>query len=184
MFVVKTPTESSFLRGCDFIDFHVKSSRPKRTEMEDLLFLFYPSNLTAPNKSHHLHLSSRAQLRDLRCAPAPAQRSSVPLVRPQNCHPERSASKIYRVTQSLWRGVEGPRRCLSTHAVRSFSTTEARPQDLLRYALDGHGYIFSCTVIIFHPQVCARSLNSGLIVRMRRPGGKTVAGPPGCGLGG
>ena len=26
-----------------------------------------------------------------------------------------------------------------------------------RYALDGHGYIFSRTVIIFHPQVCARS---------------------------
>jgi CubicO group peptidase (beta-lactamase class C family) len=34
-------------------------------------------------------------------------------------------------------------------------------------SLDVHGYIFSCTVIIFHPQVCARSLNSGLIVRMR-----------------
>ena len=37
----------------------------------------------------------------------------------------------------------------------------------LRYALDGHGYIFSCTVIIFHPKVCAKSLNSGLMVRMR-----------------
>ena len=32
---------------------------------------------------------------------------------PQNRHPERSASQIYRVTQRLWRGVEGPRRCLS-----------------------------------------------------------------------
>ena len=30
-----------------------------------------------------------------------------------NCHPERSASPIYRVTQGLWRGVEGPRRCPS-----------------------------------------------------------------------
>jgi hypothetical protein len=38
---------------------------------------------------------------------------------------------------------------------------------LLRYPPDGHGYIFSCAVIIFHPQVCARSLNSGLMVRMR-----------------
>jgi hypothetical protein len=28
-------------------------------------------------------------------------------------HPERSASQIYRVTQRLVRGVEGPRRCLS-----------------------------------------------------------------------
>jgi hypothetical protein len=32
---------------------------------------------------------------------------------PKNRHPERSASRIYRVTQRLWRGVEGPRRCLS-----------------------------------------------------------------------
>ena len=31
----------------------------------------------------------------------------------QNRHPERSASQIYRMTQRLWRGVEGPRRCLS-----------------------------------------------------------------------
>ena len=29
----------------------------------------------------------------------------------QNRHPERSASPIGRVTQRLWRGVEGPRRC-------------------------------------------------------------------------
>src|ERR1700683_513032 len=90
---------------------------------------------------------------------------------PQNRHPERSASQIDCVTQRLWRGVEGPRRCYLTHAVRSFSTTEARQQDLVRYALDGHGYIFSCTAIIFHPQVCAMSLN---------PGGR----PARCGLGG
>ena len=31
---------------------------------------------------------------------------------PQNRHPERSASQIDCVTQCLWRGVEGPRRCL------------------------------------------------------------------------
>jgi hypothetical protein len=43
---------------------------------------------------------------------------------PQNRHPERSASQIDCVTQRLWRGVEGPRRCYLTHAVRSFSTTE------------------------------------------------------------
>jgi len=67
-----------------------------------------------------------------------------------------------RVTQRLWRGVEGPRRGLITHAARSFSTTEARQQDPLRYALDGHGYIFSCTVIIFHPQVSARVFELGI----------------------
>ena len=31
---------------------------------------------------------------------------------PQNRHPERSASQIDCVSQCLWRGVEGPRRCL------------------------------------------------------------------------
>ena len=35
------------------------------------------------------------------------------------------------------------------------------------YANKEDQYIFSCNVIIFHPQVCARSLNSGLIVRTR-----------------
>src|SRR5277367_3373000 len=61
---------------------------------------------------------------------------------PQNRHPERSASQIDCVTQRLWRGVEGPRRCYLTHAARSFSTTEARKQDLVRYALDGHVHLF------------------------------------------
>ena len=50
---------------------------------------------------------------DLWCAPGSRTRVSVPLVHPQNRHPERSASPIYRVTQRLWRGVEGPRRCSS-----------------------------------------------------------------------
>jgi hypothetical protein len=49
---------------------------------------------------------------------------SVPLVPPRNRHPERSASQIDPLTQRLWRVVEGPRRCLFTHAARSFSTTE------------------------------------------------------------
>jgi hypothetical protein len=31
---------------------------------------------------------------------------------PLNRHPERSASQIDCVPQRLWRGVEGPRRCL------------------------------------------------------------------------
>jgi putative endonuclease len=32
---------------------------------------------------------------------------------PQKRHPERSASQIYRKQRALWRGVEGPRGCLS-----------------------------------------------------------------------
>src|SRR5260370_6269920 len=61
-----------------------------------------------------------------------------------------------------WRGVEGPRRCLSCQCCSElFDYPSPRTEFFLRYALDGHGYIFSSTVIIFHPQVCAESLNRG-----------------------
>jgi hypothetical protein len=50
---------------------------------------------------------------------------------PQNRHPERSASQMDRVTQRLWRGVEGPRRRLFTHAARSFLLLYARCQQAL-----------------------------------------------------
>ena len=70
-----------------------------------------------------------------------------------------------------WRGVEGPRRCLSCQCCSElFHYPSPRTEFFLRYALDGHGYIFSCTVIIFHPQSV--------------PNLCTVAGPPGAGLGG
>jgi putative endonuclease len=42
-----------------------------------------------------------------------------------------------RVTQRLWRGVEGPRRRLFIHTVRSFSTTKAR-----------HGFGCECLLYI------------------------------------
>jgi hypothetical protein len=85
---------------------------------------------------------------------------------PQNRHPERSASQIYRPVQRIQRGVRracpersrgNTNRAYLTHAARAFSTTKAREQDLLRYALDGHGYISSS---------------------------KMLAGPPGAGFGG
>jgi hypothetical protein len=38
----------------------------------------------------------------------------------QSRHPERSASLIYRKQRALWRGVEGPRRCLLADALGSF----------------------------------------------------------------
>jgi len=75
-----------------------------------------------------LHLSSRAQPRDLQCAPAPAQRS--PLVLPQNRHPERSAARIDRVTQRFWRGAEGPRRRLSYPCCSEFFNHEPEPGPL------------------------------------------------------
>jgi hypothetical protein len=52
---------------------------------------------------------------------------------------------------------------------------------LLRHALDGHGFIFSCTEIIFHLR--ARSFGIDR-VNGSQPQGKTLAGPPGVGFGG
>ena len=40
--------------------------------------------------------------------PGSRTKVSVPLVLPQNRHPERSASQIDRLAQGLWRGVEEP----------------------------------------------------------------------------
>jgi hypothetical protein len=46
---------------------------PTEAQRRDLLFLFCPSDLTAPNRSHYSPLC-HPERRDLRCAPAPAQR--------------------------------------------------------------------------------------------------------------
>jgi hypothetical protein len=43
---------------------------------------------------------------------------------PQNRHPERSASRIYRLTEGLQRVVEGPRGCLLADALHSFPATK------------------------------------------------------------
>ena len=45
----------------------------------------------------------------------------------QNRHPERSAARIYPISNGLWRGVEGPRRCLLADAFPSFPTTNYKP---------------------------------------------------------
>jgi hypothetical protein len=46
----------------------------------------------------------------------------------QSRHPERSASRIYRKQRALWRGVEGPRRCLLADALGAFRPQTA-PED-------------------------------------------------------
>ena len=46
---------------------------------------------------------------------------------PQSRHPERSAARIYRITDGLWRAVEGPRRCLLADALPSFPATNDSP---------------------------------------------------------
>jgi hypothetical protein len=83
---------------------------------------------------------------------------------PQTRHPERSASQIVHVTQLLWRGVEEPvpRVAEGTSAVLISPMLLGAfrpPKPTIR--------IFSCTVIIFDSQLCARSLNSRLLVRVR-----------------
>jgi hypothetical protein len=88
---------------------------------------FCPSDLTAPNKSHHPPFVIPSAAEGPAVRPGSGAKVSVPLVLPQNRHPERSALQIDRVIQRLWRGVEGPRRCLSCPAARSFSTTEPPP---------------------------------------------------------
>ena len=83
--------------------------------------------------------------------------------------PLSEAPHRFIVWYSAWWGSEScparsrrnPEGAYLVNAVRSFDYPSPRTEFFLRYALDGHGYIFSCTVIIFHPQVCAKSLNRG-----------------------
>jgi hypothetical protein len=49
---------------------------------------------------------------------------------PRKRHPERSALQIYRVTLRLGAESKDPEGAYLTHAARTFSTTEAREQDL------------------------------------------------------
>src|SRR6202451_3213264 len=87
---------------------------------------------------------------------------------PQKRHPERSASRIYQVTQRLMaRSRRTPRVLILPMLFGPFRPPKPENRILLPCPIDGHGYISSCAVIIFHPQVCARSLKSGLIVPMR-----------------
>jgi hypothetical protein len=69
------------------------------------------------------------------------------LALPQDRHPERSASQIYRLRERLQRVVEGPRGCLLADALQSFPATKtqreikkSRPPsaaDLSRRAVEG-----------------------------------------------
>ena len=75
---------------------------------------------------------------------------------PQKRHPERSASQSYRVTQRLCAESKDLCGAYLTPAAQTFSTTETREQNMLRYTLDGRGLVLS-------PKI------------------KTVADPPGAG---
>ena len=75
---------------------------------------------------------------------------------------ERSASQIYPVLKRLVvRSRRTPKVVILSMLFGALDYPSPRTEFFLRYAFDGHGYIFSCTVIIFHPQVCAKSLSRG-----------------------
>jgi hypothetical protein len=60
----------------------------------------------------HIKMPSLSRYKGSAVRPGSRTKVSVPLVLPQNRHPERSASQTYRLTEDLRRGVEGPRGCL------------------------------------------------------------------------
>src|ERR1700733_3070668 len=108
------------------------SSRPKRSEV-DLLFLFCPSDLTAPNKSHHPPLchpersrgicgAPRLPRKDPRSVSFPTDSSSLSAA-PHRCDRHSACSAESKDLGGAH----------LTHAARSFWTAEARQQDPLRY---------------------------------------------------
>ena len=104
--------------------------------------------------------------------PGSRTKISVPLVLPQNRLPERSASQTNRVTQRLWRAVEGPSALLiSPMRFGAFQPSESDNKFCCDTHWMRHTYIFSCTVIIFRPQLCARFLKSGRWLKSSEPHG-------------
>ena len=84
--------------------------------------------------------------------------------RPQNRHPERSASQSLSIDTAFRRGVEGPRRCLSCRCCLEFSDTRAREHD------SPCGFLCSLT-----------RKHKLLITQQGRP---RPGGPPGASFGG
>jgi hypothetical protein len=168
-------------------------------------FFFCPSDLTAPNKSHHPPLchpersrisyftalpaatyaalrkesrmkSTEATVFDRKSggAEGPAVRPgsrakvSVPLVLPQNRHPERSASPICRVTQRLWRAVEGPRRCLSYPCCSELFNHRA-PTGRARYGFSpGAENQELASILLRHLHLCSKSCCRASVVKKLR----------------
>ena len=74
-------------------------------------------------------------------------------------------------TRPSWREVGGAEDAYLAHAVRGFSTDQVREQDLPAVGhFGGHGYIFSCTVIIFLRQVLSEALELRIGIVTEKPG--------------
>jgi hypothetical protein len=84
---------------------------------------------------------------------------------PQSRHPERSAARIYRITDGLWRAVEGPRRCLLADALPSFPATNYRPNQqshkLRPERSEVEGPAVSLSVLTYPLEANRSSLNAG-----------------------
>jgi hypothetical protein len=89
------------------------------------------------------------------------------------------------VTQRLMaRSRRTPRVLALPMPLGAFQPPKPENRILLRYALDGHGYIFSCLPSLSGQNLCTRmdgAKEVELLVRGPNPG-KTVTGPPRCGL--
>jgi hypothetical protein len=122
-----------------------------RAQWSDLRF-FCPSDLTAPHKSDRPPLCHPERSRGICSAPGSLTKV-FPLVLPQNRHAERSAPPIDRVIQRLWRGVEGPRRCLSNPCCSELFNHRARTgRAPLRFTLGPRtkNWLASCYVRRLH----------------------------------
>ena len=63
---------------------------------------------------------------------------------PERRHPERSASQIYRISESLWREVEGPRRCFLGRCSSGLSGHELQGKLKKSQPLSGAPHRFIC----------------------------------------
>jgi hypothetical protein len=73
---------------------------------------------------------------------------------PQGRHPERSASQIYRLTEGLWRAVEGPRRCLLADALQSFPATKIMKEIKKSHSLRPERTRISYYAAVINNHVC------------------------------
>src|SRR5258708_33828546 len=104
-----TPHKAVIPRGCDFFDF----------------LIFGTPNRNVFQNSHKTVILRGCDLFDFSYCWHTQSECFSKLQ--QDRHPERSASRIYRLTACLQRVVEGPRRCFLANALPSLPATKYRP---------------------------------------------------------
>ena len=141
------PHKAVILRGCNLLFAQMMAVGAERLPaLATVLSLQPPSPVCHPDRRGGIcgaplgRPTFTVRRHSLFCHPEPVTFSFFPCIShtqaavfnppQQNRHPacpgepwERSALQICRITKRLQREVEGPRRCLSAHAVRSFRAT-------------------------------------------------------------